>query len=257
MKCTLQYNNRSNGHPRGIGLAAALIGLALGLGTVSTAIAAASKAATASNTAAAAAPAAVSSEGGDGTGDKQKSTVQPLPEIGTDQLAVFVLQRGIYVTTNLGAFFTFGGKRGYSNIQPYMAIKAGVDLNNWLSVQLAGATGFSSGNAINNSNQPGVGITSYSMFNLGAEVVGSFRPTERFAIEPVLGGGMTRINPALYSSIDGKTYSAYTGHINGGVELKYLTLLTDFSAGASLMGYYIFGVNVPAMSIAFTLRYTF
>jgi hypothetical protein len=57
--------------------------------------------------------------------------------------------------------------------------------------------------------------------------------------------------------LDNKRSSTFDPHLSGGVDLKYLTLLTDFSAGLSLTGYYILGANIPAASAAFVLRYTF
>jgi hypothetical protein len=176
-----------------------------------------------------------------------------LPQIGEDQLAIFKLQRGFYFSTDVGMFMTFGGMRGYSNVEPFMAIKGGYDINDYLSVQLVASTGFSADNPVSKDNQRSA--LSYGMFNLGGEVVGAIRPMQRFAIEPRIGAGITRVNPDLL--LDNNDSSTFDPHLSGGVDLKYLTLLTDFSAGLSLTGYYILGANIPAASAAFVLRYTF
>ncbi|MFC1609339.1 adventurous gliding motility protein CglE [Myxococcota bacterium] len=201
------------------------------------------------------------SEPGEAVEETPAASEEELPQIGEDQLAVFVLQRGFYFSGDLGVFMTFGGTRGYSNIQPYVAVKAGFDINDYLSVQAAFSSGYSSGNPLSN-NDAGLGlggqeVVNYNLFNLGAEVVGAIRPSTRFAIEPKAGGGLTRINPTPHDPNDPNSFvSGFAPHVVAGVDLKYLTLLTDFSAGMSLTGYFIIGPNIPAVSIGFVVRYT-
>ena len=53
-----------------------------------------------------------------------------LPEIGEeDQLAVFVLDRGFYFASDLGVLINVGGTRGNSNVQPFMSIILGYDVD--------------------------------------------------------------------------------------------------------------------------------
>lgn len=186
----------------------------------------------------------------------------PLPQIGDeDQLAVFVLQRGFYLSSDLGVFMTFGGVRGYSNVQPFLSIKAGYDIGNYISVQLALSSGYASGNALSMNDAPGTTgqqVQNYGLFNAGLEVVGALRPTKRFAIEPKLGGGITLINPQPTDPNDvALVVQSPAPHIAFGVDLKYLTLLTDFTAGVSLSGYYVVGPNIIGAAAAFVVRYTF
>jgi hypothetical protein len=180
---------------------------------------------------------------------------------GEDQLAVFVLHRGFFFSSDLGVFMTLGGYRGYSNVQPYLSLKAGFDINDALSVQAYVAHGYSSGNPISAMDLPesgGQSTVSYGLLNFGGELVYAIRPTERFAIEPRIGGGLTRIYPTLTSPSDpGATLSPSSPHVGGGIDFKYLTLLTDFTAGVSLTGYYIIGPQIPAAAAAFVVRYTF
>ena len=193
------------------------------------------------------------------TGEAQSD--EELPEIGEeDRLAVFELQRGYYISTDMGVFLTFAGASGMSNVQPYLGLNAGVDLNDYISVQGSMSTGYASGNAISENNQPiyATGKQNYGLFNLGVQLVAALRPGERFALEPKVGGGLTSMNPALTDPVDQNAdLPAMAPHVSGGLDLKYLTLLTDFTAGMSLTGYYVIGPNIPALGAAFTLRYTF
>ena len=194
-------------------------------------------------------------------GEDTEESEEDLADIGDeDQLAVFALERGYYVSTDMGVFLTFAGASGMSNVQPYLGINAGVDLNNYFSVQGTMSTGYVSGNAISENNQPiyPTGKQNYGLFNLGVQLVAALRPGQRFALEPKIGGGLTTMNPALTDPADDNAeLPAATAHLSGGLDLKYLTLLTDFTAGMSLTGYYILGPNIPALGTAFTLRYTF
>ncbi len=196
------------------------------------------------------------------TGAQTGGEGQPAPDIGgEDQLAVFKLNRGFYFSSDLGLFMTLGGFRGYSNVQPYLSLTAGFDLNEFISLQAYMSHGYSSGNPISVNDTPNAGgqvTTSYGMLNGGAGVVFALRPTERFALEPKVGGGITKIYPQLTDPNDpGATLSPTAPHLSFGLDLKYLTLLTDFTAGVSLTGYYVLGPNIPAAAAAFVVRYTF
>lgn len=190
---------------------------------------------------------------------------QALPDIGKDQLAIFRLQRGAFFSSDLGVFFTLGGQRGYSNVEPYIAVHTGYDVSNYISLQLSLATGYSSGNPLSandNPNNPNlVGrdpVVNYSMFGVSTEIVGAIRPSQRFAIEPKLGGGLTWITPALTDpSNPSKKLPGITPQIVGGVDLKYLTLLTDFTAGLSFTAYYMTVPQIVAVSGGAVVRYTF
>ena len=60
----------------------------------------------------------------------------PAPEVvQEDQLAVFQMERGFFLSADLGVFFTFGGTKAVSNIQPSMAVTGGYDFNEMFSVQ--------------------------------------------------------------------------------------------------------------------------
>lgn len=189
---------------------------------------------------------------------------EDLPEIGEDQLAIFVLQRGFYFASGLGVFMTMGGTRGYSNIQPYMTIKGGFDISDLMSVQLAVASGYASGNPISRNDLFGAGgqeAENYGLFNAGLEVVGALRVGEQFAFEFTVGGGVSRIYPALTSPSDISTVLPTNApYVTATLlEFKYLTLLTDFTAGIAVPVYVVFAGNTMITSGAAcaVVRYTF
>ena len=65
--------------------------------------------------------------------------------------------------------------------------------------------------------------------NIGADVVYAFRPTQRFAIEAKVGGGMTRFNPApSLETNPAEADSPLGAHVAFGADFKYLTLMTNF-----------------------------
>ena len=186
-----------------------------------------------------------------------------LPRIGgEDQLAVFSLHRGLFFSSDVGIFLTFGGLNGMSNVQPYLALKGGYDIDDSLSVALVMSSGYSSGNPLSERDLPGMGgreVVSYGLFNVGGEVSYAIRPNNRFAIEPKIGGGMSNITPVPTDpdSPSDDPIPSTMPHVMGGVDFKYLTLLTDFTAGLSLSGYYVIGGNIPALAAAFVVRYTY
>lgn len=195
-----------------------------------------------------------------------------LPEVGEDILELFVLDRGFYVASDLGIFFTFGGVRGYSNVQPYLSIMPGFDIGEYFGIQLDISLAYASGNAISNADRKlgdpkGIGnydaTADYGLFNVGVEVVAALRPTARFAIEPKLGGGFTFIDPPLTdpSSVPGAAnkVDGSGGHFIVGADFKYLTLLTNFTAGASVnfIGFVGAWGFIPALSVTAVVRYTF
>jgi hypothetical protein len=103
----------------------------------------------------------------------------------------------------------------------------------------------------------GNGTADYSLTNFGLEMVAALRPTARLAIEASAGGGVSRLNPLL-TAYDGTDQPGFAPHVVAGVDLKYLTLLTDFSAGVSVNGYtIIINPMVIAVSVSGVFRYTF
>jgi len=210
-----------------------------------------------------------------GDTDDQPGVAGVIPESGEDKLQEFELQRGFYASGDLGIFITLSGVRPPSKLQPYMGIKAGYDLNDFLGVQLSISSGYNSSNPANDYDDPlqytasqgGRAIQDFSLLNLGGELVFSLRPIERLAIEVKGGGGITNVYPEItdadaaagggMSAGGTVVYAAWQPHVTGGVDFKYLTLLTGFNAGATLQAYYLPTPGVLGMAIALGVRYTF
>ena len=190
-------------------------------------------------------------------------------QFGEDRLAVFELDRGFYMSSDLGFLISLGNVQGYSNLQPFVSVRAGYDLTSELSIQGVLSMGYISQNPISSFDDPthpdgwsGRQIASFDLTNLGAEAVYALRPLPRLAIEPKIGAGLTLISPSLTdpanpSPVDG--LSPIAPHVSGGVDFKYLTLMTDFTAGVSVNSYFILvpGAPIFAISGGFVVRYTF
>jgi hypothetical protein len=191
----------------------------------------------------------------------------PNAQIGEDRLANFELDRGFYLSSDVGVLISLGGQVGYSNLQPFVSVRGGYDLSDMFSVQGSVSMGYISQNPISPYDDPstvesfsGKKIASYDMTMFAVEGLASFRPTERIAIEPKLGAGLTLLSPAPTDTANPCTecsMSVINSYVMAGVDIKYLTLLTDFSAGVSMNGYFVIGPNIIAVSGAFLVRYTF
>ena len=180
-----------------------------------------------------------------------------------DKLANFVLQRGLYVAADFGTFVSLGDTNGVSNLQPYVALHLGYDLTDNLSLQASASAAYVAENPISPYDDPavtpgGTAVTSYDLLNLTGELVYALRVTQRFAIEPKVGAGFSRINP-LPTDPDDPT--AYVPRMNlalvGGLGLTYLTLLTDFSAGIAATFLVLPGPGIVGVGTSFSVRYTF
>jgi len=178
------------------------------------------------------------------------ASLEILPEIGdSDQLAVFVLDRGFYFSSDVGVLINLGGVNKHSNVQPFISTTIGYDVNEYLSGQVYLSQGYVSQNPL--AEEDRYGTADYSLTNMGGEVVGAWRPTARFAMEGSLGAGLTRLNPLV------SNYGAWAPHVVGGMDFKYLTLLTDFTAGIAINGYMVLNPRILAISTAAVVRYTF
>jgi hypothetical protein len=179
------------------------------------------------------------------------------------KLARFVLQRGLYVGADFGTFVTLGDTKGISNLQPFIGLRIGYDLSDNLSLQLTGSAAYVADNPISDYDDPattpdGTGVTSYDLLNATADLVYALRITERFAIEPKVGAGVSRINP-LPTDPDDPTLLVSRANlvIDAGLGFTYLTLLSDFSAGLSATAYIVPRPGIVGLATAFTVRYTF
>ena len=189
------------------------------------------------------------------------ATTPQAPE--DDKLANFVLQRGVYVGADFGTFVSLGGVNGVSNLQPYVALHLGYDLSDNLSLQASASAAYVAENPISDFDDPvvtpgGTVVTSYDLLNLTGELVYALRVTQRFAIEPKVGAGLSRINP-LPTDPDDPTLLVPRMNLAlvGGLGFTYLTLLTDFSAGIAATLLVLPGPGIVGVGTSFSVRYTF
>jgi len=191
-----------------------------------------------------------------------------LPEIGDeDQLALFVLDRGYYFTSDMGVFINFGGTRGNSNLQPFTSIAFGRDFGEYYSLQFTASQGYVSQNPLtanDDASQTSTGnmTADYSLSSFTLDNILAIRPSARFAIELSAGPGVTRLNPDLTAAnataANAGSQPSWAFHMVEGIDLKYLTLLTDFTAGISLNLFTVFVKPViVGVSASAAVRYTF
>ena len=194
------------------------------------------------------------------TDDEEEEKVKPKPvEDPSGRLYQrFEMQRGFFIGSDLGVFMTFGGAaKAVSNAQPYVGINIGYDFTSWFSWQLHAGRGFAA-DAARTANEDTRGLRDFSFTNFMTGPVVWIRVWERLAIEVKLQGGVAILDPIpLDPTIDGVSVSGVEPIVGGGLALKYLTLLTDFTLGLDLTFNYIIGINLPTLAISPTVRYTF
>lgn len=202
-------------------------------------------------------PAQTATESDDEEDEKEKP--KPVEDPSGRLYQKFEMQRGFFIGSDLGVFMTFGGAaRGVSNAQPYVGINIGYDFTSWFSWQLHAGRGFAA-DAARTANEDTRGLRDFSFTNFMTGPVVWIRVWERLAIELKLQGGVAILDPIpLDPAIDaGVSVSGVEPVLGGGVALKYLTLLTDFTLGLDVTFNYIIGVNLPTLAISPTVRYTF
>ncbi len=186
---------------------------------------------------------------------------EPVSSADADQLAVFVLDRGWYCTSDLGVAVTLGGVNGNSTLEPYISVKGGLDLGEDWAVQLYLMQAYASQNPISQNDIPGnggQGTMNYGLMSFGAEGVWVYRPRPQLALQGRVGLGVSRNNPVLTSLEDPYAeISPWGPQAQAGVDLMYHTLLTDFTAGISANTFYVVMPQVLGVGGAFVVRYTF
>jgi len=192
--------------------------------------------------------------------DEEEDTAKPKPlEDPSGKLyQKYQMQRGFFIASDLGVFMTFGGAaKGVSNAQPYVGLNVGYDFTSWFSWQIHAGRGFAA-DAARTANEDTRGLRDFSFTNFMTGPVVWIRVWERLAIELKLQGGISILDPIpLDPTVDGVSVSGVEPILGGGLALKYLTLLTDFTLGLDLTFNYIIGINLPTLAISPTVRYTF
>lgn len=211
----------------------------------------------ANNTKSSSAPKAADDEDED---EAKKPAATATTESDEDRLyGKFELQRGLYVTSDLGLFMVFGGaNKAVSNLQPYIGLSLGYDINQWFSWQIHAGRGFAASSPRSAAQDQQNRIRDFSFTNVLTGPVVWLMVMERLAIELKAHGGVSILDPIpLEAAIDGVQVPGVVAVVGGGVALKYLTLLTDFTLGLDITFNYLLAANIPSLAITPSVRYTF
>ncbi len=189
----------------------------------------------------------------------------------------FVFKQGIYTQSDLGGFFVIGNALGSptgysigqtcggppcepvptSQLQPYIGLSVGYDIQEWLGVQISFGTGFVANAAIYNLSLENP--RDYGLTNINLAVVGSFYVLERLAIMGKLMGGASFLSP---EPAPGEP--TLGGNAGVGFGVRYATLLPDVFVGidGNLIVAFIPSsggspVIIPGVSFAPVIKYVF
>ncbi|MCC6808307.1 MAG: adventurous gliding motility protein CglE [Deltaproteobacteria bacterium] len=197
-------------------------------------------------------------------GKDQKAAGGELPSDPTGKLyEKFEMSRGFFISSDVGMVWAFGGYdpgRSSSNTQAYVGLNIGYDFTSWFSWQIHAGRGFAASSP-RSPNQV-TRIRDFGWTNVLTGPLAWIRIWERLAIEVKLLGGIAILDPVpLEVAVDGVAVSVVAGSIGGGVGLKYMTLLTDFTIGFEATFLYMIvpgAGGIPALNIApLVVRYTF
>jgi hypothetical protein len=168
------------------------------------------------------------------------------------------VRRGFYVATDVGGFLTLGGAGGYSNLQLYLQLGAGYEL------ELAGGlvlvpVGLQAGVGANARNcwvgllSSGAcsGVDTFALGFLEASTGALFRVTERLYLGPRLLLGATLLEPEPRPGL------RLALGLGVAASLEYGTALEHFSVGVDLTYRLVLGPNISAIAIQPRVQYTF
>jgi hypothetical protein len=177
------------------------------------------------------------------------------------------IRRGFYTETDIGAFFTMGGKGASpSNAQAYIGLGLGYDLlasgGNLLSlgaqVGMASSAGACFGTAFQAGPTPCVDRTGQPWTDnwtattvegsilYGRELAGRLMGTARVI------GGLAILQPVAFEG-----YGDQVPIAGFGLGLEYATQLDHFSLGLDVAGKMFVGPNALGIAIAPRIKYTF
>lgn len=181
----------------------------------------------------------------------------------------FEPRTGVYVETQLGVFTALGGRKMFSNAQPYLAVSFGVDLPvTDLSIFLTVAQGYNAGSCRGVEETPGGNLcTVYKLednspsgspddfsvipLELGAryafvEMVPRLKATVAVVV------GYQLLTPQVFENAPGGS-----PHAGLGLGVTYATRLPGLDIGAEVLGRFAFDPMLPSLSIYPRIRYVF
>jgi hypothetical protein len=164
---------------------------------------------------------------------------------------------GLFFEGRGGVFFTLGGSRGYSNVQPVFGFEIGYDINDWWSLGFQYASGYQAANPLKACATPNDPVCkdyhqdfSLTFFNLATDfdLVGG----ERWALEARLGGGVVLINPSAEPGA-----APVDGDVFAGVRAEYYTLLKHFTLALEAEYALVVPTMISCLEVSFSIVYTF
>lgn len=181
----------------------------------------------------------------------------------------FEPRTGVYVETQIGVFTAMGGRRTFSNAQPYVGVSFGTDLPMLpdLSVFLTVAHGYNAGSCrgvdeaaggkfctsyVLEDNSPSGSPEDFSVIPLEIGARYSFEMIPRLKATVALVGGYQLLTPQVFEGAPGGS-----PHAGLGLGIIYATRLPGLDVGAEVLGRYAFSPTLPSLSIYPRIRYVF
>ena len=174
----------------------------------------------------------------------------------------FVPRTGAYAEVLPGGFFTLGGSRGYSNLQPYFGFAVGYDVTKEISLYGTFAAGWSASNCFSDVDTLGNCKASdnfaFGFFEAGARY--RYEVIPRFSVSGLGQVGYAIMAPGpLEDPLNaGHAASLNSGFsIGAGVGIDYATRLDHFWVGFDVIVHDVFAIPVLSLAIAPRMRYVF
>lgn len=173
------------------------------------------------------------------------------------------VRRGFFTETDIGGFFTLGGRNAYSNLQTYLQLGVGyqLTLNEGKGLVPVGFHVGIGANAQNcfaalKSNGDCTQADNFTLTFLSVTAGYLARVVERFYLGAKLIAGYTLLDPApVYTS----TGAPVNGGLNAGVaaSMEYATNMDHFSVGIDVAFRFVIGPNIPSFAFYPRVQYTF
>jgi hypothetical protein len=171
------------------------------------------------------------------------------------------VRRGFFTETNIGVFFTLGGKNGYSNAQTYLQLGLGYDVSENVEIAANFGLGSNAQNCFFEPEEPaapcGAFPENFTVTFIDANVAYLFKLAERFYLAPKLAAGYTFLDPPPVPADGGLVSGGFNVGVGLGVE--YATNMDHFSIGADVvLPRLIIGPNIVTItSQIIRIKYTF
>jgi hypothetical protein len=174
------------------------------------------------------------------------------------------VRRGFFTETNIGVFFTLGGKNGYSNAQTYLQLGLGYDVSENVEIAANFGLGSNAQNCFFEPDLPGGPCAdgtlpfpdNFTVTFLDANAAYLFKLAERFYLAPKLAAGYTFLDPPPLPDSSGGQVSGGP-NFGGGLGVEYATNMDHFSIGADGLARWIIGPNIPTLAFFARVKYTF